>query len=849
MNNTYGGRPLVHLFSDANFLSVSILETLVSKNCFVNIISSDEKKWRERTRHLTGNPRFSILNKKSFSPVDTISYAIFCQGFIKNENPFSDFKHFRRQNFFVNTKTLVIIPFEKFSLKESSTLSLNDNTGVVYLGDLLGPRIDLESKLLISKSLAEALTLRSMTFGVGEKFYPMFAPEVAKTLGKWLLSFGPFGKEIFFLGSEVSASDFWKTLESLIKGIKIKFDEKVEPRFLPKNYEIRSVTHNLRFSLSETFRFMAMGGNKISMPGIKIPVRIPRRLILWTLTFLFIFLFPFVSVGAASGLLANSFRNLISGNESNFQNKIFLAKTIFVIGRSESDILRYIPILGRVYEEASFISKVGENVSDSAVIAPSLLKSSSDLFTKILGNDIYNPQIYSDEIKTDLGLVYQSAATIEAETKYGEEKRLISAGWLKKRVDFEKIKNVSLHGETLVGNLPSILGSDKRKSYLVLFQNNMELRPTGGFIGSYGTATFDGGRMIELNINDVYSADGQLRGHVEPPEAIKNYLGEANWWLRDSNWDPDFPTSAQRAEWFLDKEVDTQVDGVMGIDLSVVRGLLKYTGAIFLPDYNLDITTENLYEKTQAEVQDNFFPGSRKKASFLTALSRSLIVEISKLDGSSKFLALKSIFDNLETRAIQVFLHDDVSQNAISTLGWSGEVFSPSCGEGRYPDFLGIIEANVGVNKANYFITRNVEMWVSRSSAETKRVLTLNLQNSANTNLGPSGRYKAYVRILIPEDSEVSGVRKIVGQSSQVLPPEVSENKGKKEVGVLIEVLGGQTAALEFNWQSTPPEGTVNYALYVRKQAGVGEYPFALTINGASIYNTSLVKDIWTKKF
>ena len=61
-----------------------------------------------------------------------------------------------------------------------------------YLGDLLGPRIDLESKLLISKSLAEALTLRSMTFGVGEKFYPMFAPEVEKTLGKWLLSFGPW---------------------------------------------------------------------------------------------------------------------------------------------------------------------------------------------------------------------------------------------------------------------------------------------------------------------------------------------------------------------------------------------------------------------------------------------------------------------------------------------------------------------------------------------------------------------------------------------------------------------------------------------------------------------------------
>ncbi len=849
MNTTSGNKPLIYLFSDANFLAVNILENLLSKNCYVNIICRDEKKWLERASHISGHSRFGIINKKKFNPGSSPNYAIFCQGFIKNENSFSEYKHYRKLNFLQVTKTLVLVPFERFSLKESASLNLDDNTGVIYLGDLIGPRIDLEADLLVAKCLGEILTSKSMTLGVGEKIYPLFTPDAAKTLAKWLLSFGPFGKEIFFIGPEVSAGDFWKVNESLIRGIKLQFDEEVEPRFIPKNYEVKRLTFNTRVGLSETYRHMATGGTMIPVPNIGKHIKVSKKYVPWILLGLLVFLFPIICLLGGTGFLYISFRGFTTGESSNYQNTILVAKTLFVIGKSESEILKYIPLVGRVYEESAFVLKVGEKVSGLSLIAPTLFKSSSEMFSKILGNEIYDPQPYSDEIKTSLGLVYQNTALLEADVKEGENRDLIGAKWLASKVDFEKIKNVSFQGETLVGGLPQILGKGERKTYLVLFQNNIELRPTGGFIGSFGTATFEGGRMSELNINDVYSADGQLRGHVEPPEPIKNYLGEANWWLRDSNWDPDFPTSARRAEWFLDKEVDTQVDGVMGIDLSLVRDLLKYTGPIFLPDYNLDITTNNLYEKTQAEVQENFFPGSRKKASFLTALSRSLVAEVAKLDSKNKILVLKSIFDNLEGRHIQAFLHDDLGQNAVSALGWSGEIPTPSCGEGCYTDLIGLVEANVGVNKANYFITRKVDMNVNFSSTGVKRTFTLDFQNSANIALGAAGNYKVYLRILVPGDSEVTNVRRIIGQSQESLSPEITENKGKKEIGVILLVLGGQNQKVEFSWQSPTSPEVKNYSLYVRKQAGIDSYPFALTINRGSIYNTTLDKDIWTKKF
>jgi len=663
------------------------------------------------------------------------------------------------------------------------------------------------------------------------------------------LSFGPFGKELFFVGSEISASDFWKINESLVPGAKLKFDEEIESRYIPKNYEVKQSPSNIRLCLFETYRYMATGGSRIPAPKIPKSHKVVKGVIPGILLTLLIFLFPFLSILGGGGLLYFAFNGLIAGKTDNYQNTVLIAKAFFVIAKTESEVLKYIPLLGRPYRESSFASKVGEGVSNLSLVAPSLINASSEMFTKILGNEIYDPQIYSNEIKADLRTIYQNVSILDADVNAGKVEGLTSASWLIKKVDFEKVKNLSLHGGTLLGRLPQILGGGGKKTYLVLFQNNMELRPTGGFIGSYGTATFESGRMTELNVNDIYSADGQLRGHVEPPPPIKNYLGEANWWFRDSNWDPDFPTSAQRAEWFLDKEVDTQVDGVVGVDLSLVRDILKHTGPIFLSDYNLDITSDNLYERTQAEVQENFFPGSRKKASFLTALSRSLIIETEKLGSRDKLYVLRSIFDNLEERHIQAFLHDDPSRDAISVLGWSGEIPIPDCGEDCYADLIGIVEANVGVNKANYFVNRKVDINTSFGPNGIKRTLTLEFKNSANTTLGPSGRYKVYLRVLVPGDAELVEARSIVGQSQQNLSPEIIDIKGRREIGVILEVLSGQSQTEIFTWESPTPVSAKSYAMYIRKQAGIDNYPFTLTINGSSIYNTGLDKDIWTKKF
>ena len=408
-----------------------------------------------------------------------------------------------------------------------------------------------------------------------------------------------------------------------------------------------------------------------------------------------------------------------------------------------------------------------------------------------------------------------------------------------------------------------LLGEEEEKTYLVLFQNNMELRPTGGFIGSFALVTFSKGRMVDINVMDVYSADGQLKGHVEPPTPIKEYLNEANWYLRDSNWDPDFPTSADRAEWFLDKEIEKKVDGVIAVDLELVKDIVDIKGSVYLHDFDKEITAENLYEVTQYESEKDFFPGSRRKAFFLTALSQEILNLLSSGD-LNKYELAKAIYSNLDERHVQIYFHDTDAQDAVSNAYWSGEVKVPECNvENCYADFIGFAEANLGVNKANFFIDRSIRVKTSVSEGLVEREASVTLKNNANSALGNEARYKAYLRAIAPKDSFFDEVE-IKGAENKTIQPEIKYYNNRVEAGVITQVMPGGDNIITFKWSGKNDldlyqEG--EYRMYIRKQAGVYEDPleimfdfpedvnlfgipdFSLTSEGYNGYNTTLIKD------
>jgi hypothetical protein len=330
----------------------------------------------------------------------------------------------------------------------------------------------------------------------------------------------------------------------------------------------------------------------------------------WRLGLIRVFAFLFWAIFIPSLFLVISLGLLFLGGKSLVGGKLAYSHYFFQAAKvsavsSEVFFKAYekVPFVGSPF---GIVAKNAEISKKSAEIGMKFGKevgSANELSRRIFGNEPYKVTDYTQGMALNLDVIYREISFIESEIKDMGDLETFYLKNLLTRVDLAQKREELVVSKNLIERLPWLLAEGGIRKYLVLFENNMELRPAGGFIGSFALVELDNGRLINLNIYDVYSADGQLQGHIEPPEPIKKYLNQANWYLRDSNWDPDFNVSAQRAEWFLDKEMDIAVDGVFSVDLELVKDFLSLSGPLELVDFNKKVDKDNLYELTQEEVE------------------------------------------------------------------------------------------------------------------------------------------------------------------------------------------------------------------------------------------------------
>jgi len=499
--------------------------------------------------------------------------------------------------------------------------------------------------------------------------------------------------------------------------------------------------------------------------------------------------------------------------------------------------------------------------------------------------DHLNEAIFGEkQINWDADLNILTNGLMEVESNIGLLQARLSGdyGWLPAvwRSDLQKglktlaeIREKISLGREALKIIPDLLGtSGEEKDYMVLFQNESEIRPTGGFIGSYGIISFEGGRLKNFEIKDIYEADGQLKGHVEPPWEIKTHLNEANWYMRDANWKADFVKTAADIQWFLEKETNKKVDGVIGVDLAVAKSILKVTGEIYVPDFKEKIDENNLYEQAEFYAETKFFPGSVQKASFLGALGTQMFEEIKNFNSEKSLLMVDSILDLLERNELQIAVNNKQTAEKINNIGWDGSIYNGKCSkENCIADYWYLVEANLGVNKANYFVRRNMEEITEINSLNLNRTIKVNYENTAKNTNWPGGDYKNYARVYLPKEAVVSqismsdgydaSIKKIYG-SNEI---NIREVDGKKEVGFLVTVPVLKKRILEIKYSidiDLSGKKEFTYMKYVQKQPGTGETdlvslvafpedwqplqvePTASIVGGRLLFNLKLDKDI-----
>lgn len=368
-----------------------------------------------------------------------------------------------------------------------------------------------------------------------------------------------------------------------------------------------------------------------------------------------------------------------------------------------------------------------------------------------------------------------------------------------------------------------LLGWDKPLTYLVLFQNNAELRPTGGFWGSYGEVTVSKGHITNYNIDDIYNLDKKVFNNPsvmpDPPWPLAQYLGVEKWYLRDANWSPDFPTSAKQALDFYAREGGaSQFDGVIAITPDVFVELLRLVGPITIGDETF--TKDNAVERLQYYVQIGYKQddvSSDKRKQILQSLAQVITRRLVDKLPMAWFNMETSIEKALSRRDVQIYLVDTGLQALSEKNGWSGAIRQTT------GDYLMVVDANLNALKTDPKVKREIVYDVGGGELVEAR-LGLKYNNTATEADWRTADYKTYTRVYVPLGSKL-----ISSNDGSVT---TATELGKTVFGFYLTVPLGTTKDLQFEYR-LPDSLPTKYKLLVQRQAGTADYPFTIKMFGS----------------
>ncbi len=413
---------------------------------------------------------------------------------------------------------------------------------------------------------------------------------------------------------------------------------------------------------------------------------------------------------------------------------------------------------------------------------------------------------------------------------------------------FQALSTVSSTSLEFINFIKDLTGTSDKKTYLILLQNNAELRPGGGFIGSYGEISFENGHLANLNVQDIYAIDGQLKEKIEAPKELTDKLGVKQLYLRDSNWSPDFVAGSATVRDFYKKETGREVNGVIAIDLTFIQNLLEKIGPVKLEDYNEEISAQNLFERGEYHSEVGFTPGSTQKKDFFSSLTHTLIDKIiqglqsagTKDTKSPPFPWLEIINTTrlaLSGKHMLLSFDDKNLSSLVKTKGWDNPLppifFDPGDDSLETRDFLALSEANLGANKANRFIERKVdyEMTIGRD-ADLVAKLKITYKNNAKADTWPAGTYVNFLRVYAPAAAGLLSYQN--GSSTDLKAVKVSNQANLTVFSTFIEVPVKETREVTFTYRipkNIKLEQAPTYHFYISKQPGTENDPLMFTFN------------------
>lgn len=507
--------------------------------------------------------------------------------------------------------------------------------------------------------------------------------------------------------------------------------------------------------------------------------------------------------------------------------------------------LKVIPGLSNYYQDGEHLIKAGKAGLEAGKILVDAIEPYSDVLgfkgkgsfsggtaedriAKIVETlDKITPKI--DEVAAKLKIVEEELSSIKPE-RYPEEFRgkKIRDQLVKLQTSGKETGETLAEASPLIKVLPQILGSSEPKKYLFIFQNDGELRPTGGFMTAYAVLKFDKAKVNTERSDDIYTLDKKFGKRLEAPRPIKKYLKLVDYWhLRDMNLSPDFKESMDTFySYYSQLKDELEVQGIIALDTKVLKDLVEVLGTINVPGYGefkteidkrcnipqIICELEYLVDKPLATTT-----AGNRKISVLGPMMQEILL---KAMGAPKNLwpnLGRVLINELKEKHVLLYFREEPLQKAAESFGAAGRVVDFEA------DYLLVNDTNFGGAKSNLYLQYAVDQEIKiDDSGEITKVLTLNYTNPEpmddcnleTQDLCLNGILPNWLRVYVPKGSQLV---EALGSEEEVIS---YEELNKTVFEAFFKIRGGGGKAKMIFTYKLPFKASRPYKLLMQKQPG-----------------------------
>ena len=518
-------------------------------------------------------------------------------------------------------------------------------------------------------------------------------------------------------------------------------------------------------------------------------------------------------------------------------------------------VLGYIPILNWYYSDGVHLLNAGSISTEAAVIASDALIPFADSLGLRGGTDDGNAEEKASKLVQIMPKILPEIDVLQEKiTQVRKEISPINPNIYPEQVGGIKIKSalntfkglietansIAPELKPILTILPSSLGDPKPKTYMVILQNDAEIRSTGGFITSVAYITLSKGRIVSVKSEDIYRLDERIRNHPVAPEQIRKYLKQEKLFLRDTNLSADFVVSMDAFNsLYQSSDEVVSYDGFIALDTKFVEKLLSVTGPVttdaygetFSADpsvngisdvvYKLELYSQKLLRQTD----------DRKE--LLGDLLDSLMKTVLRSPTEKWQPLIQATIQSGQEKHLMVYSFDKNTQTLIEKYNLAGRIIDYD------GDYLHVNENNYGGLKSNLFVNEVFEQEIDiGNDGEVTKTVKIHLNNPFRDDGWLNGTYNDYLRLYVPQGSKLDKA------SSSTSAIDTSTDFGKTVFTTFVSVgpESSKTVEITYKLPFKVKKGQP-YKMMVQKQPGAKSHQMIVKINGNQVENTKLATD------